>query len=142
MKTDNRSQGNRFEQALAIILGNNGFWVHLLQQSKAGQPADIIAIKGHYHTLIDCKVISDEKGFPFKRIEENQRYAMSSFTRKSHENCWFAMKLPDGAVHMISLTHLLKLAEHGQKRMTESQIRAGWTLDDWLKNTNVWSEDS
>ena len=41
-KTDNRSVGGRFEQELARKLADAGFWVHVLQQNKAGQPADII----------------------------------------------------------------------------------------------------
>ena len=65
MKTDNRSSGTRFEQDFANLLAEHGFWAHVMQQNKAGQPADIIAVKGKFHTLIDCKEISDtDKGFP------------------------------------------------------------------------------
>ena len=52
MKTDNRSRGGRFEQEMAEKLAENGFWCHVMQQNKAGQPADLIAVKGRYHTLI------------------------------------------------------------------------------------------
>ena len=44
MKTDNRSNGGRFEQRLSKILSKAGFWVHVMQQNKAGQPADIVAM--------------------------------------------------------------------------------------------------
>ena len=81
-KTDNRTIGGKFEQDLSHILAENGFWVHVMQQNKAGQPADLIAVKGRYHTLIDCKVISDENGFPFERVEENQKYAMYWWMRR------------------------------------------------------------
>ena len=53
--TDNRTTGNRFEQELSDILAEHGFWVHVMQQNKAGQPADIVAMRGRFHTLIDCK---------------------------------------------------------------------------------------
>ena len=84
MKTDNRTTGGRFEQELGDILAAHGFWVHIMQQNKAGQPADIIAVKGKFHTLIDCKVC--ENGFfAFERIEDNQRSAMKLFFRKGGE---------------------------------------------------------
>ena len=86
-KTDNRSNGGRFEQEMSALLADHGFWVHVLQQNKAGQPADIIAIRGRFHTLIDCKVISDDKGFSFDRVEENQKYAMRMFHRKCCDPC-------------------------------------------------------
>ena len=80
-KTDNRTNGGRFEQELAEILFKHGFWAHVMQQNKAGQPADLIAVRGKFHTLIDGKVISDNNGFPFSRIEENQRSAMKMFQK-------------------------------------------------------------
>ena len=142
-KTDNRSNGNRFEQELSHILAGNGFWVHVLQQNKAGQPADIIAVKGKFHTLIDCKVISDDKGFPFDRIEENQSLAMSMFTRKANELCYFALKLPDGDVHLVSLSRLMTFKHRGKKRLTEKEIRTEtWSLEKWLESADVWGDDT
>lgn len=141
-KTDNRSTGNRFEQDLSQTLADHGFWVHVMQQNKAGQPADIIAVKGKYHTLIDCKVISDDKGFPFDRIEENQRLAMRTFFRKCGELCYFALKLPDETVWMVSLQRLETLKGRGKKRLTEHDIRTGiWSLDSWLISSDTWAED-
>lgn len=141
MKTDNRSNGTRFEQEFAQILSEHGFWVHLLQQSKAGQPADIIALNGRFHTLIDCKVISDDRGFPLKRVEENQKLAMKMFTRKANEICWFAMKLPDGSIWMVSMTKLLTAEHNGMKRIPEGMIREQWAVQKWLESSNVWAED-
>lgn len=142
MKTDNRSNGGRFEQEMSKRLADAGFWCHVLQQNKAGQPADIIAVKGALHTLIDCKVISDDRGFPLKRIEENQRHAMAAFSRKAKENCWFAMRLPDGSVWMVSFSRLMLAEAHGKKRITENEIREKWPLDEWLKAATTWSEVS
>ena len=141
-KTDNRTNGGRFEQELSHILAENGFWVHVMQQNKAGQPADIIAVKGRYHTLIDCKLISDDKGFPFSRIEDNQKYAMRTFMKKCREACWFALKLPDGSIWMVTEGKLQTLKYHGNSKITDSEIRKQtWPLEKWLRSSDVWAED-
>lgn len=142
-KTGNRTNGSRFEQELAQILADNKFWVHVMQQNKAGQPADIIAIKRKFHTLIDCKVISDDKGFPFERVEENQKLAMKSFTRKGGELCYFALKLPDGEIRMVSLSRIETLKNRGRKRISDKEIRTTetWALDKWLESSDYWGDD-
>lgn len=133
MKTDNRSVGGRFEQDLSHLLADAGFWVHVMQQNKAGQPADIIAVKGMYHTLIDCKVVSDDKGFDFARVEENQRYAMRMFQRKAHELCWFAIRLPDGSVWMVPMERIEIMKNRGKRRLTDNDIRTQTTpIAKWL----------
>lgn len=141
-KTDNRTSGGRFEQELAEILFKHGFWAHVMQQNKAGQPSDIIAVKGKYHTLIDGKVVSDNEGFPFSRIEENQRSAMHMFTRRGGELCYFAIKLPDETVWLVSLSRLETLESRGKKRLTDDEIRKQtWSLESWLKSSDDWSKD-
>ena len=142
-KTDNRSNGGRFEQELSHKLAEAGFWVHVLQQNRSGQPADIIAIKGQFHTLIDCKVISDAKGFPFERIEENQRMAMKTFQQKCGELCYFALKLPDESVWMISLERMQTLQNRGKRRLSDDDIRntQAWSLEKWLESSHTWAVD-
>ena len=140
--TDNRTIGGQFELELAEELANNGFWVHLMQQSKAGQPADIIAVRGKWHTLIDCKVISDDKGFPFDRVEENQKYAMRMFTRKANELCYCAFRLTDGTVWLVSLERIETLKGRGKKRLTDNEIRnQTWSLQKWIESSKVWAEN-
>ena len=141
-KTDNRSNGGRFEQDLSHALAENGFWVHVMQQNKSGQPADLIAVKGHFHTLIDCKVISGDKGFPFSRVEDNQKLAMRTFQRRCGELCYFALKLPDESVWMISMERIETLKGRGKKRLTEDEIRTQtWSLENWLEASHEWSKD-
>lgn len=141
-KTDNRSVGGGFEQEFAKILADDGFWAHVMQQNKAGQPADIIAVKGKYHTLIDCKVISAEKGFPLSRIEENQRSAMTRFQTRCGESCWFAMRLMDESVWLMSLGRLLAMEKAGMKRLSEDCIREkALALQNWLEMIKVWCKD-
>ncbi len=141
-KTDNRTNGNRFEQELSNRLAECGFWVHVMQQNAAGQPADIIAVKGKFHTLIDCKVISDNNGFSFDRVEENQKYAMRMFQRKCGELCYFALKTPDDEIHLVSLERIETLKSRGRKRLTEKDIQdQTWSLEKWLDSSDLWAED-
>lgn len=143
MKTDNRSVGGRFEQELAQKLAEGGFWCHVLQQNKAGQPADIIAVKGKFHTLIDCKVISDNKGFSTTEARENQRLAMKKFHEIGKEMCYFALRLPDGSVYFLPYT-VIHTVEHElrQRTISEQNIRKYlMTLDAWLTATDTWAED-
>lgn len=141
-KTDNRSTGNRFEQELSHILADNGFWVHVMQQNKAGQPADIVALRGRFHTLIDCKVC-DNGFFSFDRIEENQKMAMKMFFRKAGELCYFALKLPNGSIRMISLERTETLRGRGKKRLSAEDIeKETWHLDSWLESSRIWAEDT
>lgn len=143
MKTDNRTMGGQFEQEMAVILYDAGFWVHVLQQNKSGQPADIIAVKGKYHTLIDCKVISDSKGFPFERIEENQKSAMRMFQKRCGELCYFALKLPDGVIRIVSLERMETMRNRGKTRLTDDEIRKEtWPLESWLEASNEWGKDT
>ena len=140
-KTDNRTSGGRFEQELSHILADSGFWVHVMQQNKAGQPADIIALRGRFHTLIDCKVC-DNGFFAFERIEENQKSAMKMFFRKAGELCYFALRLPDGTIRMVSLERCETLRGRGYKRITaERMSQETWSLEKWLEGSKVWSED-
>ena len=147
---DNRTSGTRFEQDFADILGKNGFWAHVMQQNKAGQPADIIAVKGKFHTLIDCKEISDiSDGFPFTRCEENQRSAMKMFTKKCNELCYFALKLPveEGNdplsnIRIISMNRIETLENKAHKRLSPKMLETEtWKLEDWLDSASVWGKD-
>lgn len=140
-KADNKTMGNHFEQELAEILANHGFWCHVMQQNKAGQPADIIAVKGKFHTLIDCKVCEDGT-FPFRRVEENQRMAMRLFSRKANELCYFAFKLPSGQIRMISMSRIQTLEGRKYKQLNaENMINETWNIEDWLDSSNTWAED-
>ena len=140
-KTDNRTVGGRFEQELSHILAENGFWVHVMQQNKAGQPADIIAVRGRFHTLIDCKVC--ENGFfAFERIEDNQRSAMKRFFNRGGELCYFALKLPDDTIRMVNIERCETLKGRGYKRITAERMgQETWSLEKWLESSKVWSED-
>ena len=139
MKTDNRTTGGRFEQELSHLLAEHGFWVHVMQQNKAGQPADLIAVRKSFHTLIDCKVVSDDKGFSFDRVEENQKYAMRTFQKKALELCYFAIKLPDGTIWMIPMERIEVLKGRGKRRLTDNDIRTQTCpIERWMEKSRNW----
>ena len=142
-KTDNRSNGGRFEQEFADILSEHGFWAHVMQQNKSGQPADVIAVKGRFHTLIDCKVISEDPPvFKLYRFEENQKLAMDRFVKRGKEMCWFAMRMPDGSIWIVGQNKIEYFSRIRRAYMSEEEIhKHGWELEKWLKATDTWAED-
>ena len=64
---NNKEIGNKFEQELCEKLSEYGFWTHNLAMNKAGQPADIIAVRNTRAYLIDAKVCSS-RGFALSRV--------------------------------------------------------------------------
>lgn len=96
---NNKKLGNDFERELSEILSGHGFWVHLLNANKSGQPADIIAVKNKKAYLIDAKVCSS-RGFPLSRVEDNQDLAMDLWNDKGNGQGWFALKVKD-QIYMI-----------------------------------------
>ena len=124
---------------MSKTLAENGFWCHVMQQNKAGQPADIIAVKGRYHVLIDCKEMSDDR-FEFYRAEENQRLAMNRFQERCGQVCWFALKMPDGEVRMLSYCHVLRKEKNGKKSLGgEELLKSTNPLSVWLNYAKVES---
>lgn len=141
-KTDNRSVGGRFEQELARKLADAGFWVHVLQQNKSGQPADIIVASRDYHTLIDCKDLRSGDLFRLSRVEENQKYAMSLFEKKGHNYCWFAVRFSDGEVYMLRSDYVLEDVFHGESSISRAEMDNEldqfdgfvYNLGDWIRS--------
>ena len=129
----NKSSGNRFEQEFAEYLDRHGFWCHVLQQNKSGQPADIIAVKGDYHCLIDCKEVSTKAGFVLNRVEENQRLAMKKFAERGGHVGWFAVKFPDGDIRMISIVSVLFGEAQGIKAISKLVSEQLMTAEEWAE---------
>lgn len=97
---NNKKLGNNFEQELCEKLSEYGFWTHNLAMNKAGQPADIIAVRNKIAYLIDAKVCSN-KGFALSRVEDNQELAMTLWNERGNGQGWFALKVPTGEIYMI-----------------------------------------
>lgn len=96
----NKTLGNTFEQELCEKLSEYGFWTHNLAMNKAGQPADILAVRNKVAYLIDAKVCSG-RGFALSRVEENQELAMTLWDECGNGQGWFAIKVPTEEIYMI-----------------------------------------
>lgn len=128
---NNKKMGNNFESELAQILYDNGFWVHLLNANKSGQPADVIAVRNNIAYLIDAKVCSDNT-FPFSRIEENQDLAMDLWHESGNGTGWFALKT-DSGIYMIS--HYVMTAWRRNHRFLPGSdiFDLGLPIEKWVK---------
>ena len=127
----NKTMGNAFEQELCVKLSEHGFWCHMLNANKAGQPADILAVKNKIAYLIDAKVCSS-RGFALSRVEENQELAMSLWNERGNGQGWFALKVPTGDIYMIP--HLCIQAFKGkQSSLSFNEIHElGKPLEKWV----------
>ena len=123
--------GNDFEQELCEKLSGYGFWVHLLNANKAGQPADIIAVKNKTAFLIDAKVCSS-RGFALSRMEENQDLAMELWTECGNGQGWFALKVPTNEIYMIPHV-VIRAYQRTQACLSFSEIHEiGKPLERWV----------
>ena len=130
----NKALGNSFELELSEKLSQSGFWVHLLNQNKSGQPADVIAVRNKVSHLIDAKVCSNNT-FPFSRIEENQDLAMELWRECGNGIGWFALKIrdTDNQIYMIS-HYTMKAYRNQQKSLSAKEIfELGIPIEKWVK---------
>lgn len=115
--------GYRFEMELCNMLRKNGFWAYRVTPNAAGQqPADIIAARRGYHSLIDCKLISGRGGFRFSRIEDNQRLSMGVFQDKCGEQGWLAIRQQSGCIWMLGMNTVLELERHGKTYLGAAEL--------------------
>lgn len=129
----NKSNGSRFETEIAEILSKNGFWVHLLAQNAAGQPADIIAVKNGKAYLIDCK-LCESNFFDVRRVEINQELSMTKWRNCKNGEGLFCIKFNNDKIYMINLPDLFNAKK---SRITEFYCGlVGWTLERWLEYVN------
>lgn len=129
MGTENRKQGNAFERELCKDLSLWGFWVHNLAQNKQGQPFDVLAARNGKTYPIDCKVCTHNT-FNLSRIEENQKLAMSLWEQTGNGEGWFALKMSNSAVYLISFSTLKSLSKPA---LSAAEIRdLGIPLGKWV----------
>lgn len=93
----NKSEGTKFEEELEQIFGHAEYWCHLFQQSKKGQPCDLIAVKQNRALLIDAKDCKKDR-FPLSRVEDNQFFAMQRWVMVTKFEAYFIFKLSDGRI--------------------------------------------
>ena len=127
----NKKLGNDFEQELCEKLSEHGFWTHNMAMNKAGQPADIIAVKNKTAYLIDAKVCSS-RGFALSRVEENQELSMELWQECGNGQGWFALKVPTNEIYMIP--HIcIQALKRGQAYLSFSEMHTlGKPLEKWV----------
>ena len=118
----NKKLGNALEKQVAEYLADNGYWVHLLQQNKSGQPADLIAVnmKG-VAFLIDCKACTTQ-GFKISRVEENQHLAMKKFYEKTGLYGWFAIGVKN-VTYMMPYLDVYALNKEGVDKVSQPALK-------------------
>lgn len=129
--TSNRKTGTTFESELCETLSQNGFWVHNLAQNSAGQPADVIAVKNKIAYLIDCKVCSCDK-YSLVRMEDNQHLSMGLWRMCGNGEGWFALKLKDETVVLISHCTMEALSHEKSGLNLKDIMDYGITLERWM----------
>jgi Holliday junction resolvase len=134
--TVNRTVGGHFEAELCDLLAEHGWWAHNMAQNQVGQPADVIAVKDNTAVLIDCKVCANNR-FPLSRVECNQEGAMTLWEQRGNAYCYFAMKLADGSIYMVSFDELCLRELHGLGTITEKDFPNYLTFDQWLRYMEV-----
>ena len=135
MRNSNKRVGTHFENELANILSEYGYWVHVLVQGPAGQPADIIACNDKHTVLIDCKHCIGNS-FKLNRIESNQWFAMDIFEKLTKQSAWIAVKFinPDD-IFMIPISVLSLKKNLGFKEISRNLMpTVAFTLKDWLQS--------
>ena len=93
-----KALGNATEKRVMAWLKAHGYWAHLFAQSTAGQPCDIIAVKGGEAFLFDAKHC-EEPRFRLSRVEPNQSTAFS-YARRFGMRCAFACEY-EGELYLI-----------------------------------------
>lgn len=118
----NKAAGRAFEREFAGRLAAAGFWVHLFQDNRNGQPCDIITSKEGETYLFDCKNC-DKRYFRLSRMEENQLNAMELFNRTGNRGGMFAIRFPQGPIWLADYRVLKGLRDQGIKSLGNSDMK-------------------
>ena len=129
---NNKIEGTKYEERVAQILYDKGYWVTLLTASRTGQPADIIAIRGMTFALIDAKLCTNDR-FELRRIEPNQIRAMSMLEKRS--GCAiaaFVLGFSTGN-YIVSWERMNELMNKGVKSISLKNCQELITLEEWAE---------
>lgn len=107
MAKENRKIGNDLERKVALILSDNGYWVHNFNLGRNGQPVDIIAVKDRNAIIIEVKHC-EYPYFDTNRIEENQLYSIGLWwTKNKNTNAYFAFGYED-EIYMVTAEKIIE----------------------------------
>lgn len=132
----NKKSGTDFEKEFCQLASKAGFWAHILQDNRNGQPADIILSKDNIAVLVDCKDC-ERKVFPLSRIEENQELAMRKWLNAGNEYALFALKI-ENDVRILIFKTLIILRSSGVKQLNLTQIlEYSYSFESWAGAFNA-----
>lgn len=130
VRMNNKLEGSRYEEKVAQILYDHGYWVTLLTASRTGQPADIIAIKGKEFALIDAKHCAKDR-FELRRVEPNQIRSMTLLEKRSgNAVAAFVLGMSAGN-YIVSWERVNDLMNQGIKSITLADCEELITLEEW-----------
>ena len=132
----NKAIGTKFEREFAEILASQGFWVHLFQDNRNGQPCDVMAARNGRTWLFDCKECQGSF-FLLSRMEENQYNAMHLFEMTGNSRGKFAVRFSQEEIYLVDYWQLKVLMSKGLKRIDRMDCRIyGEDLQVWLNIRN------
>lgn len=118
----NKTVGTAFEREFAGMLSRNGFWVHVLQDNRNGQPFDIISAKDGSPMVFDCKVCETGR-FCLSRMEANQISAMELWEACGNGEGAFAVRfLKTGNVYIVPFRKLMEDRRAGIRSLSEREL--------------------
>jgi len=130
---NNKKTGTDLEREFAELLAGKGFWVHMFQDNKNGQPCDVVAARNGVTYLFDCK--SCEKDyFLLSRMEENQYNAMHLFEMTGNEKGKFALRFNNQTTYLIDYALIKYLQDKGIKKIDKLDCwKYGCDIETWLR---------
>lgn len=133
MQMSNKSAGTAFENEFSELLSGYGFWVHILQGNRNGQPFDVIAARNGRTFVFDCKDCQSD-AFLLSRIEENQHNAMMLWSTTGNSQPMFAIRYAGGTYLVEHRVMMVKEAA-GERGITEEQASVcGVPLVKWARH--------
>lgn len=131
----NKSSGSAFEHDLAQYMSRRGWWAHIFQDNRNGQPFDIVLARDGRTQVGDCKVCEDDV-FRLSRMEPNQISAMTYWVECGNEDPWYFILLEmSDLVVSIRFSDLMKARKAGVKSLNADQMQEMGELlcRDWEK---------
>lgn len=129
----NKSNGTAFERKFAQLLAEHGFWAHVLNDNRNGQPFDIIAAKHGETFVFDCKDCKSEK-FLFSRIEPNQEAAMELWQGCGNHEGLFAIQFPFLGIRLLPYTVAAEMRQEGYAGISGKMIiESTVSVKEWLE---------
>lgn len=128
----NKKSGSDFEREFALLLASKGFWAHILQDNRNGQPFDLIAARDGVTYVFDCKDCTGQY-FDLRRMEENQRNAMELWQECGNIPGVFAVRFPEGGIFLFSYPDLKYYEQNDMKRIRQYNAWSyGYSIDEYM----------